>query len=87
MRGMSCPVSASSCGTSSGLNLADTVQTICVLLTDTISMCLWSTKKETKRLLVSLFFMGIVFIEIHGYDSYKIRLMPASSIRHRLGKE
>lgn len=43
MRGMSCPVSASSCGTSSGLNLADTVQTICVLLTDTISMCLWST--------------------------------------------
>lgn len=44
MRGMSCPVSASSCGTSSGLNLADTVQTICVLLTDTISMCLWSTQ-------------------------------------------
>lgn len=44
MRGMSCPVSASSCGTSSGLNQADTVQTICVLLTDTISMCLWSTK-------------------------------------------
>ena len=44
MRGMSCPVSASSCGTSSGLNLADTVQRICVLLTDTISMCLWSTR-------------------------------------------
>lgn len=48
MRGMSCPVSASSCGTSSGLNLADTVQTICVLLTDTISMCLWSTSPKLR---------------------------------------
>ena len=57
MRGMSCPVSASSCGTSSGLNLADTVQTICVLLTDTISMCLWSTREEMSRLFVN-FFMG-----------------------------
>ena len=55
MRGMSCPVSASSCGTSSGLNLADTVQTICVLLTDTNVLMVNQVRDES---FVCQFFHG-----------------------------